>query len=476
MSEEPNHPSEHAALVAAADTKKSDSRSRRIVLVTNEEEEHTEKKSDGSSVITRQRTLSLADENAIDRQKELKEETAKFWEKYGPGVKVGIFSLLSAVSTLTQPFLPEIKKKYFGSDPKAAQMSSIILAASAVVGMFTASAYGKLSDSYGRRPFFILFALANLLTQASVAFFSDTILVSMVVGGVANLIQGSFMFAWLGDTYSSKMRMQMVAVISAVSSFSALLFITTIFVKFDLMKYICVGAAVLQVVFVYFFIDESLPPDSRTALTAADVLHNPFGAMLSLAKSKVALGLTTILFFYVISQLGTGDIYMYYLNQRIGFTAVDNAYIACAAGIVEPFFFLFVLPRALRVVSPMLLMTAILCCVILELLIIATLWAKWAAFALALPMVAFVNLMTPVALGLLQNTCSASSLGQRMAGVQAVIDLGSAIGPLFFGLLYAHVNNALIFLPFVVCAVLALPPIFVSLKVNKWIKEEQEAS
>ena len=441
----------------------SNSRSKRVQLV--------QPAADESSATRRLRAQSVVDED-IDHVKELREQNATFWQKYNGAIKVGVFAFLLSLSALTVPFLPERKKDYFGSDKKAALVQSIIDCITALLGLLLASIYGKLCDRYGRRPFFLLLSVVNSLTAASLVLFPNNILITMIVGGLASLVQQSFLFAWLADVYSSKMRMQVVAIISAVSSFSAIFMITTAFVKFHLMSYICLGASALAIAFAFFFIEETLPIERRIKLTSSDVLHNPFAAIIALAKSKVAAGLTAILFFFGVAQVGTGDIYMFYLNERIGFTAVDNAYLVCLAGIIEPFFFLVVLPRALRILSPNMMILATLCFLIIELVTIATLWAKWAAFAFGIPVVSFVNLLSPVVFGLLQNTCKASELGQRMAGVQATMDLASAIGPLFFGLLYGNLKNALMFLPFVVCAGLAIPPILIALRLTKWMAEE----
>ena len=257
------------------------------------------------------------------------------------------------------------------------------------------------------------------------------------------------------------------------SQFGAVFLILGLFFTFDTMKYIGLGASVVQLLFACAFISESLPPERRVPVTRADLLHNPFAAMISITKSKLATGLTVMLFFYVISQVGTGDIYFFYLKQRIDFNSNDNIYLALADGVASPFAFLLLLPALLRYVSPAFLATLTLGAIILELIAIATLWAKWAAFAIALPIVLFVALFLPVTLGLVQNSCPADQLGQRLAGVTAVIDLGKAIGPLLFGLIYAHVNNTLIFLPFLLCAVLAIPAIVLSLKVTRWLTEKE---
>lgn len=476
--EEDQRGDDRAPLIANGTNSNQGSRSKRVAVVEPVVEgdlpsEPAIHSNQSSASKRRPRSQSFIDE-ALDKEKEQREQNLTVRQRYKPAFIIGVFAFLVTVSQLSQPFLPERKKKYFGSDKEAAEIQSIIDCVSAFFGVLLASAYGKLSDRFGRRPFFLLFAFANFVTQATVALVPGNILVAMITNGVAKLVQQSFLFAWLADCYSSKMRMQVVAFISAVGAFSSLFMIATVFMSFQMTAYVCLGISVILMLYAFFVIEETLPEERRIQLTLDDVAHNPFAAIVDLAKSKVAAGLTAILFLYSVAQVGTGDIYMFYLNERVGFTSSDNAYLVCGAGITEPIFYLLVLPRMLRLFSPSMIILFTLFALILELVTIVTLWAKWAAFAFGLPIVSFVNLLPPVAFGLLQNTCKASDLGQRMAGVQAALDFASAIGPLFFGLLYGNLTNTLMFLPFVICAALVVPPMFITTRLVKWMKEEQE--
>lgn len=428
-------------------------------------------------------------DQAVDESKQLREAESGFFEKYRVCLIISLWSFCMSINQLSAPFLTKIKSDQLGGEQRAGEIVSIAAGTTAVVGIFTASLFGTLLDTYGRRPFFILASVLNLLVSALTTFLRDRIIVSIVVGSVAGLVQQSYLPAAIADAYSTKMRIRAVSIVIACGSLAALTMILTSFISEDACFYIAFGSTIVSLA-VSLFIPETLtealqrkrdveqklllnnsiidaPPEEQRRC------ENPFAAMIHLCKSKVMLSCTAILFFYLMAQVGTGDVYMFYLAERVQFTAQDNAWVMIEAGVLQPLVLLVFVPLALKYVSPILLMLFALGMLIAELVLIATMWALWPVFALGVPIVAFTQVLQPVVLGIVQNSGDERDQGRRMSGLQAVMDLADGVGPLMFGLLFGNLKAALVFLPFVISAGLVVIPIALTFRLTRWIAEEE---
>lgn len=448
---------------------------------------------------------AIIEDEAVDLIKQDMETNGTFIQKYKFLMIVGFWVFLTNLQGLNNPFLTKIKADQLGGDQKAGELQSIVACVGATVGMCTATVYGQLVDSWGRRPFFIIASVAIAINSALIAFLRDHIIVSIIFSAVMGLVQQSYINAAIADVYSTKMRIKAMSILISVSAFCGVLIIVTTFLTGDMCAYIAFGSSILTIG-VSLWIPETLTiaqerraeverrllndsifqrqhPDALEPSNVATSdesdgkvkCENPFAAMAHLAKSKVMLGSVTILFFYMMAQVGTGDVYMFYLAERISFTEKDNAYVIVESALIQPVVIAVLLPIAMKYVSPVMIILFSLCMLIAELVTIATLWALWPVFAIGVPLVAFTQLLVPVLTGIVQNAGNERDQGRRMTGLQAFTDFADAVGPLIFGLMFGNLDKALVFLPFVICAGLVVIPLVITLRLNKWMKEEASA-
>lgn len=439
-------------------------------------------------------TRRIIHDEHVDSVKRRRELEATTWQRFKPCLLVGGWTFIGSISNLTSPYLTKIKSDQLGGDQRAGEINSLVACVGAVIGLFTASLFGKLVDTYGRRPFFIISATCNLIATALTVFLQERIIVSMIVGAVFGLVQSSFVYAWVADVYSTKMRTQVISILVALGSVAALLMIVTAFLPQETCMLIAFGSTVVG--FLYsFLIPESLDEANRlrseaivetsnvTGMAAEakhktgvhsweDVFENPFLSMKHLMKSKVMIACVAIMCFYLMAQVGTGDVYMFYLAERINFTPQDNAILIMESGVVQPIVMVLLLPFLMRFLSPVMIIILSLGMLIIELVIVATVWAIWPVYVIGVPVVAMTNMLPPVVTVLIQNAGDERDQGRRMAGLQAFADLSDALGPLLFGLIFGNVSAALVFLPFIICAALAIVPLGLTLRLTKWLNAE----
>ena len=384
--------------------------------------------------------------------------------------RILIYWGLYTASMMVIPILPGIKKDYFGDDKTAAMYQSMLDCSVALVGLFTASIYGMLMDSLGRRVFFLIGSAWNMIAIFILLVFYDYIVVFMIVYGSTKIIQVSYAFSMITDLYNAKSRTVAFAAMVAVGGGTAM---TSLYVAFASRGSVIAASLVFSAfAFIYalFSIPETLAPDLVKPFSLKS-LENPFASMKELVRSKAVMGCVAIFGFFMIAQVGTGEIYMYYLNDRIDFNDTDNAIAYVESGFLTPIIQLIVFPLLSKRMSSVKIIMVCLASLLVELVMIGAAFAKWPMFAFAVPLLALTQMLVPTVYAILANTGTDEDQGRRMAGITAVSDLCQAIGPLFFGQLYAHSSGWWGILPFALSAGFVFPCVFLTLRIEKWVEE-----
>jgi DHA1 family tetracycline resistance protein-like MFS transporter len=372
---------------------------------------------------------------------------------YKPAIKVGVFTFLMSVpGILTQPVLIEAKKDYFGSDQQAALVQSIMDCVTAGVNLLLVVLYGRLLDAVGRRPFFILSALFGVAAYVTLVAFPSTPIIFMLVSEAGNLVQSSFAIAYLSDLATPAQRPKFFALTAAVSTVVLLLGIVNAVVTNMNVRILYLVGAILSgmgLLFAVFFLPESLPKEKRTPLKCRGAA-NPLSDVSVMCKSRTLILCTVISVIVDLADIGVGDVYMFYLNQRVGFNEQDMGWLFVELSVIGPVCLLVALPLLLRMLSPSFVMSIALIGNAGVMVIIATIWAKWPIFAFAAPMAGIMAMVTPIIQATVTNTGNEADVARRVTALVAIGDLCSAIGPLPFGLLYAKLQGTLTAVPFFV--------------------------
>jgi len=396
----------------------------------------------------------------------------RFLSTYTPMLILFFFSVCTGAGPLLiSPLLPFWKKEYFGSDQKAAQMQSIVDSAAALLMLLTAALYGQLMDHYGRRPFFIAAAIAYLVPFIFLLLWQHNPWPYMISTGVFEVVQASYMNAYICDRYPPSERIYVMNFIAAtVPVPMALLLLFGKQLSFYSGTWICAGMFVPTIFIAVFFVKESLE-ESTTMGTITSALSHPFSSISVLTRSKVAIGLVFIFALAAIANAGAGEIFIYYLNQRINYTVSDYRY-TVIEDLLMRLLMLIVVPVLLRYFSLSVVMVVGLVALLLEVLFIASVWAVWPVFVIGVPANLVAAILQPATAAYIANVGRNKENGIRMTALSAVGDFCTTVGDLFFGQLYAALNGGLVFIPFIIIGALTAAATGLALRVPHWEKQE----
>ena len=223
------------------------------------------------------------------------------------------------------PSLPAVIVDLTG-DPVAvaASWGGYLMAIYAMLQIFTAPVFGNLSDRFGRRP---------ILLGSLAAFGVDFLLTGMATSmtwlfigrAVAGIFGASYAAAaaYIGDISNDENRARNFGLIGAAWGSGFTLgpviggFVAD---NFDPRAtfYVAAALALANVVFGYFVLPESLPPERRRKFEWARA--NPLGAFKSLTHLPAVAGLLFVLFLYQMAHDSLPAVWMYYTQEKFGWS------------------------------------------------------------------------------------------------------------------------------------------------------------
>jgi len=226
------------------------------------------------------------------------------------------------------PSLPTVIMELTGLPvSRAADWGGYLLAVYALLQFFMAPVFGNVSDRYGRRPV-LLASLAAFGVDFLLTGLATSMLWLFVGRAVAGLFGASFATAgaYIGDISTDENRAKYFGFIGAAWGTGFTLGpVIGGFVAEHLDPrapfFVAAALALANVVFGYFVLPESLPPDKRRPFEWARA--NPFGAFKSLAHLPMIAGLLIAVFLYQMAHDSLPAVWMYYTREKFGWSESD---------------------------------------------------------------------------------------------------------------------------------------------------------
>ncbi len=226
------------------------------------------------------------------------------------------------------PSMPAVIMQLTGEPlSTAADWGGYLMAVYALLQFFMAPVFGNLSDRFGRRPILLAslaaFGVDFLLTGLA------TSMTWLFIGrAVAGIFGASFAAAgaYIGDISDDGNRARNFGFIGAAWGCGFTLgpviggFVAE-YMDPRAPFFVAAALALANVVFGYFVLPESLPPERRRRFEWARA--NPFGAFRSLAHLPMVAGLLVAVFLYQVAHDSLPAVWMYYTQEKFGWSTSE---------------------------------------------------------------------------------------------------------------------------------------------------------
>lgn len=331
------------------------------------------------------------------------------------------------------PVLPDLIKDLTGLENSAAAVyGGWMTFVYAVMQFVFMPILGNLSDRYGRRPIMLL-SLFGLSIDYFVMALAPTIAFLFLGRGLAGVMGATFSTAnaYIADISPPEKRAQNFGLVGA---FFGVGFILGPVVGGILGEYgprvpfYAAGViSLLNMVFGYFVLPETLKPESRRKFEWKRA--NAFGVFKQLSKLKGALGLLTVMLLLAIAHTAYPTTYTFSMNEGLGWSARDVGISLGFFGVAS----IIVQGGLIRKIIPAigLFWAAFIGIMSNMIAFIGFGFATvgWVIYAMGL-FSAFAGLYQPSLNNMMSSRLSASEQGELQGAVGAIMGLALMFGPL----------------------------------------------
>ena len=235
------------------------------------------------------------------------------------------------------PILPELIKQFVGGDvTTASQYYGVIVAVYATMQFLCAPVVGALSDRFGRRPV-ILASVFGLGVDYLIQGWAPTIgwlFLGRVVAGVmgASITTAN---AYIADVSTPETRARNYGFVGVAFGlgfvFGPALGGLLGSINLRLPFYVAAGLALVNWLYGFFVLPESLPPEHRRSVSWWKL--NPLSSLMRLRAYPLVSGLAVVYLFATLAQRGLENVWVLHAGYRYGWDERANGLTLALVGV-----------------------------------------------------------------------------------------------------------------------------------------------
>ncbi len=329
------------------------------------------------------------------------------------------------------PVLPALVGSFTGSQADQAFWLGAVSFAFGIANFFGAPILGALSDKYGRRPVLLLgFCGLALNFFATALATSLAVLIAVRLVGGAMQANAAVANAYVADISEPHERAKRFGMLGAMFGLGFILgpalggLLGAI--SLQLPFYAAGALSVLNLLYGYFVLPESLPADRRREFAWASA--NPITSLQALAQLK---GVGSLIVVIACTGLAQGVLYncwVLYTTFKFGWTTLDNGWSLAAVGLASVIVQGYLLGKLLKRFTPQKLAVIGLVSSMCAYFAWAAATAGWMMYA-----VVFANLLgftvTASINSIVSGAADAHSQGRTLGSVSSLTSLMAVVAP-----------------------------------------------
>ena len=365
---------------------------------------------------------------------------------------------------LIVPVLPVLVGTFTSSSTQQTFWFGAVTLSFGVANFFASPILGALSDRFGRRPLLLL-GFSGLALSFIVTGFATALWMLIVVRLFSGAMQSNAAVAnaYVADITAPEDRARRFGLVGAMFGLGFTLgpamggYLGSI--NLHLPFFIAGGMAVLNWIYGYFVLPESLAPERRKAFEWRRA--NPFGALVGLSQLHGAGSLVAVIGLAGLAQFTVQNSFVLYTTFKFGWGPRDNGLALFTVGLMSVLVQGFLLKHLLRHFSARTLAVGGLMASTLTYLAFGAITEGWMMFVVIIVGTLLGGGAAAVIQSLVSNSADARSQGQTMGAVAALNSLMAVMAPVISASLLGIVSHLpmgdwRMGLPFYFCAALQL--------------------
>jgi len=330
------------------------------------------------------------------------------------------------------PVLPVLVGQFTADKAAQAFWYGAVMVTFGVANFFASPILGALSDRFGRRP-----VLLAGFCGFAFSFFGTALATELWVLLAVRIVSGALQAnvavanAYVADITPPEQRSKRYGQLGAMFGIGFIVGPVTGGllggINVHLPFFVAGSLALLNLLYGYFVLPESLPVERRRAFSWRQA--NPIASLKHLAELKNVGGLVVVIALANLAQFILHTSWVLYTTFRFGWTTVENGWSLLAVGVASVFVQGFLLQRLLKRFGPAKLATYGLVSSTVAYLLWAFAFQGWMMYAV----IAFNLLGFTVAAaiqGIVSNAADPRTQGQSMGAVASLGSLAAVVAPM----------------------------------------------
>ena len=344
---------------------------------------------------------------------------------------------------LIVPVLPGLVGKFTANPAEQTYWYGVVTFSFALASFVGAPILGALSDRYGRRPILLIGFCGLMINFFMTAMASALwmLIVSRIFGGgmQANAAVAN---AYVADITPPEQRARRFGLLGAMFGIGFILgpVIGGLLGGIDLHLpfWVAGGLAFVNLLYGWFVLPESLPPERRRAIDPRRA--NPFSSLKQLAQLKGVGLLVAVLACAGLAQFTLYTTWVLYATFKFGWGPTENGWSLFAVGVVSAVVQGALLGRLLKVFTPQKLAVMGLLSSTLSFVAFGLVTEGWMMYVVIVANV-LGNTVAATMQSLISSAASGSEQGQTMGSVSGLNSLMAVIAPMFAAPLLGAVSH-----------------------------------